>query len=183
MPHNMTAAMEEALGQKVLRPRYIAELDFADEPVRVWSGIGILSWDGKSWTGVGDFGGIGDIEERGKVEADTLRLQLNGVPLANKALALARQNYQGRAAQIWLALMDEDEALIDAPVPVFAGPMDFMVVSETADSATITLEVSSELVDLSRQRVLYYTAADQRVLFPGDTFFDFVPSATEEILW
>ncbi|MEQ9519618.1 MAG: hypothetical protein RLN89_09280 [Parvibaculum sp.] len=172
-------------GPAIYAPRLFAELDFLDAPVRPWTGLGDFLWAGKIFKGVGFLGEGLRLERRGGVEVETLQLRLNGVPLENKALAVASGLYQGRDADIWLGHLSEAGLLRHEPLLIHSGPMDFMVVTEGAETASITLTVPSELIRLNQALRYFFTGEDQRALTgdPNDTFFDFIPKETEEILW
>ncbi|MDF1627038.1 MAG: hypothetical protein P1U84_12210 [Parvibaculaceae bacterium] len=186
MPLESDAALDALLaGPAIYRPAVFVELDFLDAPVRAWSGRGSILWAGKVFVGVGLLGEGIRLERRGGVEVETLQLRLNGVPLENKALAMASHLYQGRDADVWLAHLTEAGSLVGDPLLLHSGPMDFMVVTEGAETASITLSVPSELIRLNQALRYFYTGEDQRSLTgdANDTFFDFIPKETEEIIW
>jgi hypothetical protein len=83
----------------VVRPVLLALFDFAGGAVRVWSGMGDLTWDGRTWIGVGTFGEVGPIEETTEVRATGALFQLSGVPsgLLNEVVGVS---VQGRRARL-----------------------------------------------------------------------------------
>lgn len=183
MSRNMTAAFGAALAGQDLRPVIFFEGEFASGMVRVWSGLGDMVWDGKTWTGAGSLLGLGPIEETEQVVANGTSISLSGVPLEMVALAIdeARQGSPGR---VWLGLLAEDRSIIADPVQAFSGRLDVPEISDSADSCTITISYESRLIDLGTARTWRYTHESQQALHPGDKGFEFVTTIQDkEITW
>lgn len=168
----------------VTRPVLLAWFDFPEEPVRAWSGVGTLSWDGATWTGVGTFGEIAAIEETLDVRATGGEFRLSGVP-SELLLEVSQTPLQGRPVKLWLGFMAEDwQSLAAEPVLLFQGRMDTLDLTDGANTAVIVLRAENRLRDLERPRLRRYTTEDQVTEFPGDLGFAFVPELQEaEIHW
>ena len=176
------AAVESAtLGQQ-LSPIALAEFDFTSGFVRVWSGVGNFTWNGAIWTGVGVLGRMSRIEETTELRSVSVEFELSGVP--SDVLTIANgEGWQGRAAKVWFAALDDSMALVGEPLQVFSGLMDTMRLEE-GKTATVSLTAESRLVDLERAPVRRYTAEDQRAEYPGDRGFDSVPMLQDmEVIW
>lgn len=161
----------------------LAAMDFSSGYVRVWSGIGNLTFGGQVYSGVGYLGEIAPIQESGNaIRANAITLQLSGIPSALLDVALLA-NYQGRTVQVWLGFFDTAWALIDCAL-LFAGRMDTMAIDEGPETSIITLSAESHLADLKRPRVRRFTHADQQELFAGDKGFEYVEALQNaEIAW
>lgn len=106
------AAAAAALEEEVIRPRFFAFLDFANEPVRVntsgidvpFSGTGIPDLDGFTFEGInGDVVDISPVTARdGGSEQVTARLS-GLIDLDNEMLNEIgdRSNWQGRTVRLW----------------------------------------------------------------------------------
>lgn len=177
-----TATQSESLKRQGARPILLARLAFDTGVETLWSGRGAIQWNGESYTGVGDIGAVGAIEEGIEARAFGVELTLSGVPASRLALALG-EDVQGRRAEIWLGFLDQAHALVASPVLLFRGRMDTMNVS-LGETATISLTAENRLADWDRPRVRRYAHADQQARFPGDLGFEFVNTTTEkEIVW
>lgn len=161
----------------------LVELDFASGFVRVWNGIGNLTFDANTFTGVGYLGEIAPIAETGQaVRANGITLQLSGIPSSVLSIALA-ENYQGRSAKVWLGFFDTAWTLLECAL-LFAGRMDVMQIDEGADSSTITVTAENHLADLKRPRIRRYTNEDQLAYYPGDRGLEFIESIQNvDIVW
>jgi hypothetical protein len=161
-----------------VRAGVLAEIEFASGTVRAWTGVGILQWNGYDWTGVGHLGGISPIEETSEVRAAGVALSLSGIPSALVASALGDAE-RGRPVTVWLAFFDDDWAIVADPYQAFSGRVDVPVIDEGGETATITIQAESRLIDLERPRTRRYTDEDQQDAFPGDRGFEFVTSLQE----
>jgi len=161
----------------------LVALDFSGGFVRVWSGIGNLTYDGNVYAGVGHLGEIAPIQESaGVVRANGITLRLSGIPSALLSVAFS-QNYQGRSAKVWLAFFDTAWVLIDCAL-LFAGRMDTMTIEEGPETSAIILSAESHLADLKRPRVRRYTNEDQLAAYPGDLGLMYIEAMQNaEILW
>lgn len=160
---NMLAAIDEA--EVILR--WVGEFDFSSGFVRVWTGYGDLTWDSKTWLGIGGFGSIGEIQESEEIRANGISVTLSGVvnELLPKVLG---ERYHNRSAKIWLMALNSSGVVAD-PVRVFTGRMDTAHVSEGKDTGSITMTLESRMADLRRHKGRRRTDQDQRLIDPDDT--------------
>lgn len=183
MARDLETAYDAAVDDATVRIAYLAQLEFPSGTIRVWTGVGNLSWDSQTWTGVGTLGGISDISEAKGTEAPGVTLQLSGIPSEMLALALD-DAYQGYPAKIYQAMFDAAMAVIVDPVLVFSGRMDVMQITDAGQTGTIDLTCESHSIDLDRKRVLRYTHEEQQRLFAGDLGLEFVAAMQDKpIYW
>lgn len=162
MPRLLTTAMQEALCAPVLRCALLASLQFADNTVYVWSGLGPLTWNGNTYQGVGSLGSISTISEGSTVEAEGVTFTLSGIPasLVSEVLWETRLLY---TAQVYLALWDASGNLIADPVLSYRGKMDQPSISDDGKTCTISISTENVLVDLNRSCYRRYTNDDQQI--------------------
>lgn len=186
MSRELTAAIQTACAAQQVAPAYLVELVFDSAPLRLWSGVGDFTWAGKTFLGAGTFGGISEIEETAKVAANGIELTLSGIPSSMISLAMA-EHYRGRRAYVWLAFFSTagvTATLIADPVPVFAGRMDTMRISDSGQTSAIALSCESRLIDLQRPRERRYTDEDQQELYPGDRGLEYVAGLQDKsVFW
>ena len=80
MTRSLTTAFKNETLASEITPIALVDLDFSGGHVRVWTGQGDLTWDGKTWTGTGTLLNIDAIQESTDIAAHGVSLQLNGVP-------------------------------------------------------------------------------------------------------
>lgn len=186
MTREIDSAVATAARAEVVRPVALVSMAFDTGTTRATSAPYDITIDAdgdgtaETFLGVGNLGRVGAVQETSELRATNVELELSGIPSELLSLALA-EHYQGRTARLWVLLVDEDHAPVGPACLVMRGRMDTMVI-ERGETATIRLNVESQLVDLERPRALRWTDADQQNLFTGDRGFSFVSQAVEKKL-
>src|SRR4051794_28947023 len=134
---DITAEVQATLESAETRPAVFVEAYFATGPINVWSGLGSVVWDGKTWTGLGSLGSIGTVEEGAAVEAKGLSLMLSGIDPA-MLTGVVSEFRVGLPVRVWLGFFDAANALIPVPVVSFVGRTDQPTLKVDGLSATIT---------------------------------------------
>lgn len=174
----LSSAVITELQADRVRPFMLLEGQFSSGMLNVWSGVGSLSWDSKTWTGVGSLGSISSMPETAEVQAVGVKVALTGIPadLIGQGISECRQGYP---ITIYLGFLTDTNTVIADPFIAFSGMTDTVEISEGADTATITISVESRMIDLQRARESHYTDEEQRRVWPGDKGFEFVPSVQD----
>lgn len=172
MPRQL-GAMTTTVAQNQVRPAFLCTLAFKSGTRYVWSGVGDLVYAGNTYKGVGNFGAIGQVTEGTDIQAYGTTVTLSGIDA--DLLSESMTDIQlGAAAKIFLAFLDATGAIIGVPYALFAGVVDKPTIVPSIDKISITLNLESKLTNLQRASNRRYTAADQQLYYPGDTFFNWV---------
>lgn len=156
------------------------EMFFSSGTVRLWDGIGDLTFNSNTYNGTGQLLSISDIEESAEIGAKGVTLNLAGVNSTILSYAL-NENYQYKNIKIHLGTIDG--GTVDS-YEIFSGRMDVMTIDEDGETCNISLSAENRLIDLERPRVRRYTSEDQKSLYANDKGFDFVNSLQEtELKW
>jgi hypothetical protein len=160
----------------LVRPAQFVELSFVSSTVYVWSGRGEIVWDGQTWLGVGQFGGLSSIEEGTNVQARGIVLTLSGIDLT-LLTGLLTDYRQGLPVLVYLGFFDPTSgALVASPICAWAGRTDQPTLTVSGDAATLSVACENRLVEMNVSVDRRYTAEDQNLDYPGDVGFSFVPS-------
>jgi len=162
------------LRASLVRPFVTCDIQFSDQWVRFWSGVGPLVVGGNTYTGTGMLGKISSITETADVQANGIKLSLSGIP-SNLVMEAIGECQQGQTVIVSIGFMDTNWAVIDTPAILFRGAMDTVSIDEGADTCTIIVTAESRMTDLRRPRIRRYTDDDQQRTAPGDRGFEFVP--------
>lgn len=171
----MSSPMLAALTASALRPAIFVEATFATETLRIWSGVGSISWNGHSWIGVGSLGGIATIEEGANVQARGTSISLSGIDPESLADALQEIRI-GRPVSIYFGSFAGDGSLIADPLVSWSGRTDQPIIDVLGTVATIALACESRLMDLDVGCDRRYTLEDSQLDHPGDLGMQFVNS-------
>ena len=183
MSRVLSNAMKEMAVAKVVRPIFLVHMVFDSSELNIWSGVGNLSFDSVTYTGLGDLLSISDIKETSDISATGISVSLSGVKTSLIAVA-KDQDYQGRELTVRLGAFNESGSLIADPVIIFSGFMDTMTIAEAGAYSSITIAVENKLVAFERAKIRRYTAEDQKIEYPADKGFEFVTSIVQkEIFW
>lgn len=182
MTRDITSAMQTAVALPTIRPVIMVYLDLLSGAVRVNSSPYSVTYAGFPWAGVGAFGGVGVVEETVDFAGPNLDVTLSG--LDNTLIGSAfSEYYQGRTAQVFIALLDEAHSIVADPVEIFTGRIDFMSI-ETGDTSAISVRLENELVDWERPRIRRYNNEDQQSAYPLDVAFEYIEQMVNtEIRW
>lgn len=183
MARTLTAAQLAEITAQNLRPAVFCQLLFTSGYQYIWSGIGPISWNGQTWTGVGTYGNISSIPETSDLTAMGIKLSLSGIPsdFVTHALGEVRQ---GAPVIIYQGFLTPSGGVVANPNNAWAGRMDTCEIAESGDTSVISITAESRLLDLNRSRERRYQKQDQTIDFPGDLGFDYVPSLQElSVVW
>lgn len=175
MSRDLTTPLANQLKAAGFRPVVFVEADYPSGPVRLWTGVGEITWDSKTWTGAGNLLAIAAIQESGQPVANALQITISGIPSAYISNALTESRL-GRSVKLWLGAQGDAGAIVADPYLAFSGSLDVPVVTDSGQACSIEVTVESDLEDLQRPRIRRYTHQDQQVTHPMDLFFVFVDS-------
>lgn len=180
---NLSTEMQAVSTAEVVRPIMFVECEFDSGDINLWNGVGSLSYGGKNYIGAGNLLAVEPVSESTDLRANGTSVTLSG--LNNTLVGLAKdEDYQGRALTVKLGAMDESNDVIADPVIMFSGFMDTMMLTESGESSTITIDVENKLIQMDRARVRRFTDNDQRIDYPNDDGFSFVTKIQDrEINW
>jgi len=173
MSRDLSSPMITAIESNYIRPALLAKLTFKTGIEYVWSGAGTLSFGGNNYRGVGSLGSIGAISEGTEVRADGTTLMLSGIDPAILGECL-NEVQLGAPATIYFALLDQSNAIVGTPYPLFDGVVDAPAVTVAPDTVSISLALENRMTNLQRPTNRRYTAADQHLQYPNDTGFNWV---------
>jgi len=200
---DLSTAVTNNLEDNVIYPFYAIEMLFEASPLRLWTGLGDLVFDGVTYTGSGTLLGVESIEETSEIAVRGATLTLSGVPSEVASLAL-QTPYQGRTCTIYFGLLSKGNLLQESGryilkedggkimlqeqdtslTEIFSGYMDEMNIDEGPETSSIEVKVENKLIDLERARVRRFTSGYQKSKYPGDKGFDFVESIQDkEVVW
>jgi hypothetical protein len=187
MSRDITTAFNDALTDRVVKPLLAVKLDFSDGILRMWNGYGDLTMtvDGSSqtFTGGGDLMGVSQIEESSMLQMSGVTLTLSGIKSSLIATALSA-NYTNRDGAIYLGLINTAGNIVSDSYTLFKGKMDVLNISEGEETTMIQLKLENRLITFEKPANRMYTLEDQKVDYPNDLGFEFIPDLQDkEIIW
>jgi len=182
MTRNISQAASDQVAAVEIPFAVLLELDFDTDPVFVWSGVGDLVWDGKTWVGTGAMGSLSSITEATDLSDTVIKATLSHLDasiMPELVSEVTEMDPVGRSYTIYLAFFNSDNTVKDT-ILLSAGLIDS--ISLTGGLAgSISIDLVSEAGQMAR--TLFYRMDDQhqQQLFPGDRGFEFVSCLDEQI--
>ena len=180
----LDSTLATEFGKSKLYPIVLAEAEFPSGDVRFWSGYKPFTWNSVVWTGAGDLLGIDEITETLGNSTEGLQVSLSGIPSALISTALS-EAYQGKIARFYVGALDGvGGSVVGTPYLAYLGYMDVMSIEEDGDTATIIMTVENRDTAIERPNTQFYTGERQKLTYPADLGFDFVPELQlKEVIW
>lgn len=205
---NIPAELASEIQSSHIQPAYLVELLFDTGTLRLWTGYGVLKWNGEEFFGGGNLISISDMDETQDIEAKGLVCTLNGIPSNIIALALSERS-RGRKFRLYFATVEtksyiateqdqgrieledgegyillENQLIAPNPYRLFSGLMDVIEISDNGSDAFVRLNVENNLIVGRRAKVSRYTKEEQRKLYPNDKGLDFINQLQDkEVTW
>lgn len=145
MGRGLSSQMQTYFAAETVMPLWFVHLALA-QPSYTWTGVGLITTLGSQWVGVGDHGIISGIQSSRELRSHEISLALVGIPTsevpASALQATRRQQYQGKAVNIYVAAGNPDTGLpyID-PELVWSGFADVLTFQY---GRTISVAVTAE---------------------------------------
>jgi hypothetical protein len=161
----------------------LAEIEHPSGTARFWSGIGQLTWDGETWSGIGELGTITPIQHTSAIAIQEIEFTLSGAdPAIVATLDDDVRNLSGRA---WLAALDQSGKIIEDPIQIVDSTLDFQSHKINDDgTATISITARSGFYSLERALDDVWSAEDQRKIYPDDSGLDMISKLqNQELQW
>lgn len=161
-----------------------AELQFVSGTLYLHDGDGTYTWGGHEWLGLGELGGISEIDESSDLGVRGFTLTLSGVQPALLATAMDRTDYKGRPVVLYVGVLDEDAQLVATPKVLARGTMDVASIERNAKSGTIHLRCERESIRLLRKITARFSDQDHQLRFPGDKIFSLAAGLqNKDVTW
>lgn len=168
----------------------LVELEFDSGTIYLSTHNETLTVDSHVFTPLGGLLNIGTIKERAGMGAEQLPLSIPSDP-SYVSLALGNvEGYRGRAARLYLQLLDENLQPVGARKLRFSGHMEPVSVQrqpakDGSSSGRIEMKLTREGLARSRRREgARLTDAQQRAKYPGDTGLRYIRTLIEKpSLW
>lgn len=176
MARALTSGFISAITAANCAPFYVFEGEFSASTLRLWNGLGDLSWNSQTWLGNGWLQAIEGGEESIEVEVNDLTVVLSGVPASAMSLVLGSQK-QGGLGKVWIGMMDSDGAIIADPYLRWQGYYSHADIEHAPEETLLRLYYDSPLVGIDRPNEGRWTHDAQQRLFDGDKGFEYVIAA------
>ena len=166
------------------RPRVLlAEIDHPDGVVNFWSGIGALVHDGKTWTGTGILGRVGQVGSSVEFGVKGLAFELRGVPAT--ATQFLDSEVRGHTADLWIGVLNPERKIAGGKVLLANALLDHQILAMQSDGKVVIQLIGiMGFYELNRAPSLAWSDEQQKIAFPTDVGLALIPElVNKETLW
>lgn len=165
---------QQLLAAEGAQPIVFAFLDFVGDPQFVHSSVGVITWGGEDWLGLGQFASVEPVKEGIELRSAQFRMGLSGAMehLLGEAL---NENTAGRLIELYMGSWDEaNEGLYADPELIIRGTMGppEVALGKRSGASIVVEDVRGALASVNGRRS---SLEDHQEDFPGDLFFEFLP--------
>ena len=162
---------------------FAVKAEFDTDDILVWSGMDDLVIGSDTYTGAGTLLSVSNSEDNLELKSNGLVVALSGMDTTVVNYALT-ENYQNRPITIFMGYVMGGTNEVAGTLTLFKGRMTSLVINDTPEGSTVTIDAENRLVDLDRPSNLRYTKESQNFLHSGDTGFNRVASLQDkQINW
>jgi hypothetical protein len=170
---NITDDVRVELEAGQVRPLFLVSIQFANETLYMWTGVGDLVWNGNTYKGMGTLGTVSTIAETGETQAQGITLTLSGIPTPLLIDSMTQMTSDGTAS-VYLGFLHQDGSIVADPILAYSGLTDQPTIDMSTETCNVSIAVENRLSDLNRARGGRYTDQDQRQRHPADTSLKYV---------
>ncbi|SRR5258708_3693293 len=178
----LTFRMAEALRNR--NPlALLAEINHPNGAARFWSGIGLLNWNGYTWTGSGTLGTVTPIKHTSDLIIQEINFSLAGVDPA--IVATLNDNVRNLSGKVWLACMGDSNTVVRDPYQIVDALLDYQSFSAAANGTVgISITARTGFYTLERAINESWTTEEQKLIFPSDSGLDLIAGLqNQNIQW
>jgi hypothetical protein len=171
----MTAAAQIATG--VYGFAAFVELYFTGGTLRLSTLPQNTTWNGFTWTGLGQLGSIDEVSVSSDAEVRPIALTLDITDPTLFALANGQvDTYRGKAVNIYYAVLDPScTTVLSSPKLVWFGVMDVVSVSVNEDgTGSVSLRCEPHSININRKNTNRVSNVQQQKEYPGDLGYQYL---------
>jgi hypothetical protein len=183
MGRDLTDSFKNEIDGDVLSPAIFIQFKFINGNVNVWTGYNEIVFNNEIYIGAGDILTIDPVTETQELRATGVSFGFSNLNSALTAVALS-ENYQGRPAIMWFAVLDNNRNIITTPYQLFKGRIDVITFNDNGNTSDFTIQCESNMIDLRKANERRYTDEEQKVRFEGDKGLEFMARIQDiEVNW
>ena len=182
MSRNLSSSVLALLGDSVVYPVDLFELEFDSSTLHLWNGDGDMTWNGYTWISNGWIYNYSAITETDSIQANGVVVTIAGIPseLLSMVLLESKHKHTGIIYQAFLDSSGDMIADSSCPYQTFKGYLDYVEITDNPQGQSkLLLSYEHELIRLGKGVERTYTSEDQKSEYPADKGFDYVASLAQ----
>lgn len=161
-----------------LRPAFFVKIVFPDLTLRLCTLQQHTTLLSESYLSNGWITSISPDQENNDLRAANISIELSGVTPEVISTILNSANL-ATYCQLYFVVCDADWQPINDPYLLFKGVLSVPTISESGIGSTVSLNFESELINKKRRKEHRYTDEGQKIFYPDDKGFQYIPQANK----
>ena len=185
MARGLSSAVKTELATGNISPILLVYIGFATPLYLTNSGFPLtssVSGSSQTYTASGHLRGITNVSETNKPSKNSLAISLSAVDQTYVSVVL-NENVINKEVKIWRGYLDSSSAIIADPFLLYYGTIDEYKITDTTDSATIVLNITSHWGNFDKQNGRTTTDNSQQRFFSGDKGMEFASLTVRDLRW
>jgi len=179
----LDASIVNRLGANEQNIFFAVKAEFDTDDILIWTGTDDLVIASETYTGAGSLLSISNVEENTELKSNGLSIGISGMDATIVNYALT-ETYQNRPITVFLGYQMGGTNEVAGTLTLFKGRMTSLVIVDSPQGSTVTIDAENRLVDLDRPCNFRYTKESQNFLHSGDTSLNRVASLQDkQIVW
>ena len=143
-----------------------------------------ISYNSNTYLAAGGALSISEVTEEDTLKIESITITLSALDTAVVSYFLDN-DYIDKQVIVRKAVLGNDNQIIGDPILVFDGRLDQPTITEdfTSGTAVIQVKASSHWADFEKANGRHTNDAEQKQLFPGDTFFEKAAVVNKDVKW
>jgi len=143
-----------------------------------------ISFGGNNYLAAGGALQISEVTEEDTLKIESITITLSALDTSVVSYFLDN-DYMDKQVIVRKAVIGDDHQIIGDPILVFDGRLDQPTITEDFNSSTAVIQVkaSSHWADFDKSNGRHTNDAEQKQLFPGDTFFEKASVVNKDVKW
>jgi len=190
MPRGLDSSIQTALTNRKILAADLVELHFS--PAVYFTNASIdINYDSatapdtgtNSYLAQGQFIEFSNIKETADVKVNSLDISFTAVDLTTVALVL-NNDYIDKRVVLYRVIFNLDGSFDSTKVfQIFDGKINAWSIGETQETATLSIQCSSQFADFEKLSGRTTSVASQQLQFPNDDGMEFASKIVKDIRW
>ena len=175
----LDASIVNRLGANEQNIFFAVKAEFDTDDILIWTGTDDLVIASETYIGAGSLLSISNVEENTELKSNGLSVGISGMDATIVNYALT-ETYQNRPITVFLGYQMGGTNEVAGTLTLFKGRMTSLVIVDSPQGSTVTIDAENRLVDLDRPCNFRYTKESQNFLHSGDTSLNRVASSQDK---
>jgi len=180
MPRSLSAGLQTQVSAQQTKIAFLVELNLSTV-IRLTDFYRNVIYNSETYEAGGSYLSVDSTVETGQIEVNEIVLAFSNV--TDDVLSLVNDGaFTNKSVEVYIAYFDENEDLVGA-LSYFTGNIRNVVVEESMEMSTLTLNVASHWANWNLTKGRHFTDESQQLAFPNDEGLEYASQNRADVRW